>query len=302
MPGMYVGNQKLPVALEGSALGTPAIDPAKPYELRLESGDTLRVDQPPTPDGAVFTAVDTVPGTPQQPKKEDKPSPHREARMKLIKELTESTQAAPGDLLQFVRRSSLQTYTAVESLRRLMKEDLRGQPNPNAQIQFVNGRQQQMNLTNDLNLVAKMIRAGFGTRIFYVAIDGFDTHAKQKNEHFNLMQQFGSAVQNFFAQLQQSGDDKRVILMNFSEFGRRVKENGSQGTDHGSGSCLFVAGPQAKGGLVGKHPNLADLDAGDLKYHTDFRRVYATLLDKWLECDSAAVLGAKYEHMELVKA
>jgi uncharacterized protein (DUF1501 family) len=302
MPGMYVGNQKLPVALEGSALGTPAIDPAKPYELRLESGDTLRVDQPPTaPDGTVFTAVDTGPAGPQQPKQDDKPSPHREARMKLIKELTEATQGAPGDLLQFVRRSSLQTYTAVESLRRLMKEDLCGSPDPNAQVQF-DRRRGQSTLGSDLGLVAKMIKAGFGTRIFYVAIDGFDTHSKQKNDHNNLMQQFGDAVQNFFMQLQQSGHDKRVILMNFSEFGRRVKENGSQGTDHGAGSCLFVAGPQVKGGVCGKHPSLADLDAGDLKHHTDFRRVYATLLDKWLECDSTAVLGAKYEHVDVVKA
>ena len=79
--------------------------------------------------------------------------------------------------------------------------------------------------------------------------------------------------------------------MTFSEFGRRVKENGSRGTDHGAASCMFVAGPAVKGGLVGKHPSLADLTDGDLKYHTDFRRVYATLLDDWLGVDSKAVLG-----------
>ena len=79
-----------------------------------------------------------------------------------------------------------------------------------------------------------------------------------------------------------TGHDSRVRLMTFSEFGRRVKENGSRGTDHGAASCLFVAGPSVKGGVVGKHPSLADLDADDLKFHTDFRRVYATLLDDWL--------------------
>ena len=89
--------------------------------------------------------------------------------------------------------------------------------------------------------------------------------------------------------------------MTFSEFGRRVQENGSKGTDHGAGSCLFVAGPAVKGGAVGKHPSLSDLDAGDLQYHTDFRRVYATLLDRWLGCDSKAVLGGKFEHIELLK-
>jgi len=89
--------------------------------------------------------------------------------------------------------------------------------------------------------------------------------------------------------------------MTFSEFGRRVYEN-SSGTDHGSGSFLFVAGPGMKGGLVGNHPSLKDLDDGDLKYHTDFRRLYATLLDQWLGCDSKAVLGAKFEHLDMIKA
>ena len=98
-----------------------------------------------------------------------------------------------------------------------------------------------------------------------------------------------------------TGNDRRVRLMTFSEFGRRVKENGSRGTDHGAASCLFVAGPSVKGGVVGKHPSLADLDADDLKFHTDFRRVYATLLDDWLGCDSKAVLGAKWDHVKALE-
>jgi uncharacterized protein (DUF1501 family) len=103
--------------------------------------------------------------------------------------------------------------------------------------------------------------------------------------------------------LNNSGDASRVLLMTFSEFGRRVQENGSQGTDHGSGSSLFVAGPGAKGGLIGKHPSLkpSDLDDGDMKHHTDFRRVYATLLDRWLEIDSRRVLGGAFEHLALLK-
>ena len=89
--------------------------------------------------------------------------------------------------------------------------------------------------------------------------------------------------------------------MTFSEFGRRVQENASKGTDHGAASCLFVAGPGLKGGAVGEHPSLSDLDSGDLKYHTDFRSVYATLLDHWLDCDSQAVLGGKFEHVDALK-
>ena len=79
-----------------------------------------------------------------------------------------------------------------------------------------------------------------------------------------------------------------------------MKENGSHGTDHGSGSCLFVAGPGVKAGAVGKYPSLGDLDDGDLKYTVDFRRVYATLLDRWLGCDSRRVLGEKFEPIDLV--
>ena len=91
--------------------------------------------------------------------------------------------------------------------------------------------------------------------------------------------------------------------MTFSEFGRRVQENGSGGTDHGAASCLFVAGPSVRGGVVGEHPSLAAdrLDAGDLRHHTDFRRVYAALLDHWLGCDGAAVLGGAFEPLPLIK-
>jgi uncharacterized protein (DUF1501 family) len=295
IPGMYVGTEKLPLALEGSQFGTPAIDPKRPYELRLEGGQTISVQQPTLPDAPQLP--DAGPIKPR----DDKPSPHREARMKLINELTESTPASQGDLLQFVRRSSLQTYTAVESLRKLMAEQPRPDQNEEQLARFQGVQGGQGNLSRQLGLVAKMIQAGFGTRIFYVSIDGFDTHSDQAKDHQRLMEQTGFAIAEFFKQLKQAGDDKRVLLMTFSEFGRRVKENGSKGTDHGAGSCLFLAGPQAKAGLVGKHPNLADLDQGDLKHHTDFRRVYATLLDKWLECDSAKVLGAKFDHVGVLK-
>ena len=88
--------------------------------------------------------------------------------------------------------------------------------------------------------------------------------------------------------------------MTYSEFGRRVKENGSRGTDHGSGSCMFVAGSQVVGGLVGKHPSMTDLTDGDIKYHTDFRRVYATLLDDWLGVESKGVLGEAFEKLALI--
>ena len=127
-------------------------------------------------------------------------------------------------------------------------------------------------LGQKLQLIAGLIAKGFGTRIFYVSLDGFDTHANQGPAHSNLLADLANSVSGFFQTLKTTGHDRRVRLMTFSEFGRRVQENGSRGTDHGAASCLFVAGPSVKGGVVGKHPSLADLDADDLKFHTDFRR------------------------------
>jgi len=152
-------------------------------------------------------------------------------------------------------------------------------------------------LNQKLQIVAGLIARGFGTRIFYVNLDGFDTHSDQGPGHQRLLAELADSVSGFFRQLKESKDDDRVRLMTFSEFGRRTQENDSRGTDHGAASCMFVAGPKVAGGLVGKHPKLDDLSDGDLKYHTDFRRVYATLLDGWLGCDSKAVLGAKWEHL-----
>ncbi|MDA1018306.1 MAG: DUF1501 domain-containing protein [Planctomycetota bacterium] len=147
-----------------------------------------------------------------------------------------------------------------------------------------------------------MIRAGFNTRVYYVSIDGFDTHSDQARTHAGLLETIDTAVTSFFETLADGDFGKRVVLMTFSEFGRRVAENGSQGTDHGSGSSLFVAGPAVKGGLFGKYPSLAkdDLLDGDLKFNVDFRSVYATVLERWLQCDSRIVLGDDFAKLPLI--
>jgi uncharacterized protein (DUF1501 family) len=209
----------------------------------------------------------------------------QQARRRLMEELAApSEKPDERDLTSFVQRRQVQTLTAVETLRELLE-------GPNAVPQRGGG------LTQKLQLVAGLIAKGFGTRIFYVSLDGFDTHAYQINSHKNLLGDLASSVAAFFQTLKTTGHDSRVRLMTFSEFGRRVQENSSKGTDHGAASCLFVAGPSVRGGVVGKHPSLADLDADDLKFHTDFRSVYATQLDGWLGCDSKAVLGAKWDHV-----
>jgi uncharacterized protein (DUF1501 family) len=214
----------------------------------------------------------------------------QKARQKLLEEVAAPTATSGADdLLSFVQRRQVQTLTAVETLRELLE-------GPNALR-----RQGFYPLTQKLNLVAGLIAKGFGTRIFYVNFDGFDTHAQQASTHTGLLNELAQSIDTFFKTLKENGDAERVRLMTFSEFGRRVRENGSRGTDHGAASCLFVAGPTVKGGVVGKHPSLADLDDGDLKYHTDFRRIYATLLDTWLGCDSASVLGQKWDHVAALK-
>jgi uncharacterized protein (DUF1501 family) len=213
----------------------------------------------------------------------------QKARGTLLEKLSAPARGTGDDLLSFVQRRQVQTLTAVDTLRELMEG-----PGAIARGGF--------GLARKLQLVAGLVAKGFGTRIFYVALDGFDTHAGQAPTHQKLLEELSDAVASFFESLKNSGDAGRVRLMTFSEFGRRVQENGSRGTDHGAASCLFVAGPSVKGTVVGRHPSLADLDADDLKYHTDFRRVYATLLDGWLGCDSKGVLGAKWEAVPELRA
>jgi uncharacterized protein (DUF1501 family) len=217
---------------------------------------------------------------------------HHKARRKLLEEVAKP-EGGDDDLLQFVRRRQSQTYTTLDKVQEVLNAPANG-----GQL-FGGG-----NLASKLQLVARLIDKGFGTRVFYVNLDGFDTHSNQAGSHQQLLQELADSLVNFFNALRPNGHDKRVLAMTFSEFGRRVNENGSKGTDHGSGSCLFVVGPAVKAGPATKHPGLKseDLDSGDVKYHTDFRRVYATLLDRWLGCDSNTVLGAKFEPLELLKA
>lgn len=256
VPVMHVGSEKLPMACRGTAQGVFTLNQDQPFEMKLG-----------------------IPGSVEE-----------QARKKLLNEVASVGLRDQDELLPFVQRRHLQTYTSVEKLKEIMA-DVKRQPTG-----YPAG-----SLYNKMDLVRRLITSGFGTRVFYLAIDGFDTHSGQANTHQGLLQQIDFAVSTLFAQLKPSGDDTRTLVMTFSEFGRRVAENGSKGTDHGSAGCMFVAGPGVKAGLVGPHPSLTTLDDGDLRHHTDFRRVYATLLDDWLNVDSKTVLGDKYESLKFVK-
>lgn len=149
-------------------------------------------------------------------------------------------------------------------------------------------------LGNALKLVAQMIHGGFGVRAYYVSLGGFDTHANQKGQHANLLTQLSEALAAFHKDLAAHGHGERVLTLTFSEFGRRVQENGSQGTDHGTTIPMFALGGKVKGGIYGKNADLADLADGDPKHDLDFRQVYASVIENWWGSNSQAVLGGEF--------
>jgi hypothetical protein len=155
-------------------------------------------------------------------------------------------------------------------------------------------------LAASLSVIARMIAGGLPTRVYYASQGGFDTHAGQANAHDRLLGELNDAISAFVVDLKQQGNFDRVLLMTFSEFGRRVTENANGGTDHGAAAPMFVLGGKVKPGMFGKYPSLTDLDRGDLKFNTDFRSVYGTVLEQWLKAPSQVVLGRKFPALPIV--
>lgn len=155
-------------------------------------------------------------------------------------------------------------------------------------------------LGQSLSLIARMISGGLNTRIYYAHHGNFDTHGSQSGRHDKLLSELGASSEAFQKDLEAIGVADRVVTLVFSEFGRRVQENASGGTDHGAAAPLFLFGKNIKGGIIGKTPNLSDLTHGDLKFETDFRQVYATLLDQWLKVSSTQVLQKEFEKLSFI--
>ena len=264
VPGMYIGQERLPLAMQGADGGVISLADRESFRLQL-SGNAA-------------------------------------PRKKLIEELNADDGAAP-ELSAFVRKRQLQTYTSLQKIEEALKDFGPQQPGQPQQFDG-NGRPRRgdefdlKSLTGKMNLIGKLIQKGLGTRVYYASTGGFDTHSGQADTHEALLREVSDSISNFFNAAGPNGE--RVVVITYSEFGRRVKENGSRGTDHGAASCMFVAGPKVVGGLVGKYPKLDDLTDGDLKYTVDFRRVYGTLLDEWLGVDSRGVLGEKFDPLPLV--
>lgn len=152
-------------------------------------------------------------------------------------------------------------------------------------------------LARQLAMIAQMIRAGLKTRIYYATLGGFDTHAGQggvNGRHSQLLGQMAQSMRAFYQDLKEQGNDGRVMTLTFSEFGRRVSQNASGGTDHGTAAPMFLFGPMVRPGVHGTHPSMTNLDGGDLKHTLDFRHVYAGVLDSWMGADSEAILNRRY--------
>lgn len=155
-----------------------------------------------------------------------------------------------------------------------------------------------------LKNIAQVHLADFGTRVLYTGLNPgtFDTHANQATTFPKLWNEVTSAVSTFYQDLKEHNANEEVVIFMFTEFGRRVKENGS-GTDHGSGGVAFVIGDAVKGGLYGEYPSLKPekLDEGDLQWNNDFRCTYATLLEQWMGVDSHEILGGSFEQLDFIK-
>ncbi|HEY1296005.1 MAG TPA: DUF1501 domain-containing protein [Chloroflexota bacterium] len=157
-------------------------------------------------------------------------------------------------------------------------------------------------LAAQLQMVAQIIAGNLGTRVFSVQLGGFDTHAVQFDQQANLLGQLGDALLAFQQDLAAMGKQDDIVMMTFSEFGRRVAQNGSNGTDHGTAEPMFVIGTSVKPGLYGTYPQLEDLDDnGDLKFSTDFRSVYAAVLQDHLGLNPDPVLAGSYDSVQVIK-
>lgn len=195
-----------------------------------------------------------------------------------------------GSVLDFLERTALDAQVSSDEIRAISARVQNQAAYPGSQ------------LGNSLKLVARLIGGGLTTRIFYVSQGGYDTHTNQIGTHQRLLQDLGDSVKAFVQDLTAQGNMQRVLLMTFSEFGRRVSDNANSGTDHGAAAPMFVVGERVKAGLLGQYPSLApaDLFEGDIKFTVDFRSVYASVLENWLKTRSEPILGRRFAPLQLV--
>ena len=198
----------------------------------------------------------------------------------IIAELNAVQESSPA--MQFLSRQATNAIISSEHIRKLTSG-------------YTPDAEYPRGLGDQLKLIAQIINGNFGTRLYYCDIGGFDTHANQAASHENLLKQVSESISAFMKDMTAKGYADKITVMCFSEFGRRIAQNDSNGTDHGAAGPMFVIGNKVKGGLYGEYPSLTETEKGDLKHTVDFRRVYTTLLDRWLNANAAKVLGNKFE-------
>ncbi len=188
-----------------------------------------------------------------------------------------------------IRNATRQMFSNIESVQK-------GVSKYKAGVQYPDN-----NLAKSLRDVARLISADVGPRVFYTSQGGYDTHAAQPEDHPELLGTLASSIMAFRADLEKQGRLQDVMIIGFSEFGRRLAENASSGTDHGKAGLMFTIGDGVKGGLYGAQPDLEKLNDGDPVMTTDFRQVYATALDGWLNVPSKDILGANFRNIAFLK-
>jgi uncharacterized protein (DUF1501 family) len=191
-----------------------------------------------------------------------------------------------------IRRGTLQALAGSDELQKVAATY-------QSPVQYPNNN----GLANQLKMVAQVVAGNLGTRLFSVSMGGYDTHANQKATQDKNLAQLGDALDAFMQDMANLGQQDNVVIMSFSEFGRRVKQNGSGGTDHGTAEPMFVIGNKVQGGLYGTYPSLGDLDNnGDLKFNADFRSVYAGILKDVVGADPAPILAGSFDPIDVVRA
>jgi uncharacterized protein (DUF1501 family) len=195
-----------------------------------------------------------------------------------------------GSILPFVQRSMLDTYASSDRIEAVLK-------NRSAST----GYPEFYGLAQRLKLIAQLIKAGLSTPLYYTQLGGFDTHSGQLNTHAALLRELSESTRAFLDDVDKAGLADRVLILAFSEFGRRVAENASAGTDHGTAAPVFLLGRAVRPGLHGTNPDLKNLRDGDPIPSLDFRRVYAAVWEGWLGGSSQAGLGGTFEPLPVLK-
>ncbi|MGI8586467.1 MAG: DUF1501 domain-containing protein [Chloroflexia bacterium] len=214
----------------------------------------------------------------------------RTAQVDAINKIVSTASAHPGGIDDFVRMAALQALDSADLLKQIVgpaDTNITHQTNP-----FAEG----------LKMISKVIQADVGARVFYISLGGFDTHSQQARTHNQLMSDLDAGISSFYQSLEASGHSDRVMMMTFSEFGRRAAENASQGTDHGTALPVFLVGGQVKGGFYGTAPDLSHLQDGDVTNQMDFRSVYSSLLKSWLGVDPSKVIEGSFPLLDFVKS